>query len=107
MKMLGFEQFMDDFGRAAKNTMNLSVYRDNFKCACGQNHWFDESIDVVCQGGLMKLMVVCPKDPSYLTSVKVKTFLIVKFKGFESLAGTKIANATDAEVFAGIRRLMR
>ncbi len=40
MKMLGFEQFMDDFGRAAKNTMNLSVYRDNFKCACGQNHWF-------------------------------------------------------------------
>lgn len=78
MKMMSFEGFMNDFGKAAPNSMNMSVYRDNFQCACGRSHWFDESIDVVCQGGLMKIMVICPDDSSFLTSLKIKTFM-----GFE------------------------
>lgn len=106
MKVMAFDRFMDDFGRAARNTMNLSVYRDSFRCACGKDHWFDESIDVVCQG-LMKLMVVCPDDPTYLTSIKIKTFLVVKFKGFESLAGTRLEDEQDVEAFAAVRRYMR
>lgn len=106
MKIQSFDAFMDDFGRAAPNTMNLSVYRDNFRCACGQDHWFDESIDVVCQG-LMKLMVVCPRDPSYITSIKIRMFLLVKFKGFESLAGTRLEDESDVAIFEQLRRYMR
>lgn len=107
MRMLGFEAFMEDFGKAAPNTMNMSIYRDNFQCACGRSHWFDESIQIVCQGGIMKIMVVCPDDPSNITSVKIKTFMVVKFKGFESLAGTRVANDQDRIAFQSVRQYMR
>lgn len=107
MKMMSFEGFMNDFGKAAPNSMNMSVYRDNFQCACGRSHWFDESIDVVCQGGLMKIMVICPDDSSFLTSLKIKTFMVFKFKGFESLSGTHLSGSEDAIAFASIRQYMR
>ena len=107
MKMLSFDSFMQDFGNAAPNTMNLSIYRDNFHCACGRSHWFDESIEVVCQGGVMKLMVICPDDPTYITSIKIKTFMVVKFKGFESLAGTQMSSNEDVVAFNSIRQYMR
>ena len=105
--MLSFDSFMQDFGKSAPNTMNTSIYRDNFNCACGRKHWFDESIEVVCQGGIMKLMVACPVDPTYITSIKIKTFMVVKFKGFESLAGTKISTNEDTVAFDAIRQYMR
>jgi len=107
MKLMSFKEFMDDFGRGAPNTMNLSIYRDFFQCACGQSHWFDESIDVICQGWMMKIMVACPDDPSYLTSLKIKTFMIVKFKGFESLTGTQASGSEDTVAIATIREHMR
>jgi hypothetical protein len=102
MRMMRFENFADDFGRAAKPTMNMSIYRDNFQCACGQSHWFDESIDIICEG-LMKVMVACPNDPAYLTSLKIKMFMLFKFKGFESLAGTRLENYQEKDAV----RLMR
>ena len=105
MKMMNFENFAEDFGKAGPNAMNMSIYRDNFQCACGQAHWFDESIDIVCQG-VMKVMVKCPIDPTYITSLKIKTFMLVKFKGFESLAGSHISTEEDAMAFASIRHFM-
>ena len=107
MRTLSFEGFLQDFGNAAPNTMNMSIYRDSFHCACGRSHWFDESIDVVCQGSLMKVMVTCPEDPSYITSLKIKTFMLVKFKGFDSLAGTRISSDEDALTFTTLRQYMR
>jgi hypothetical protein len=108
MKMMSFEGFMNDFGKAAPNSMNMSVYRDNFQCACGRSHWFDESMDVVCQGGLMKIMVICPDDSSYITSLKIKTFMVFKFKGFESLCWhPSYPTAKTLIAFASIRQYMR
>lgn len=106
MKLMNFERFANDFGRAVKPTMNMSIYRDSFQCSCGQSHWFDERIDIVCEG-LMKVMVVCPNDPSYLTSLKIKTFLIVKFKGFESLAGTHLESQEDRDMMHATRVAFR
>jgi hypothetical protein len=94
MKILDFESFAEDFGRAAKPIMDMSIYRDSFQCACGKSHWFDEEIDIICEG-LMKIMVVCPADAAFLTSLKIKTFMVFKFKGFESLAGTHLESEED------------
>lgn len=102
MKMMNFDDFADDFGRAAKPIMDMSIYRDSFQCACGKSHWFDGEIDIICEG-LMKAMVVCPDSEAFLTSLKIKTFLIFKFKGFESLAGTHLQTQNDIDVV----RLMR
>ena len=106
VKMMNFECFADDFGRAAKPVMNMSIYRDNFQCACGKSHWFDEEIDIICEG-LMKIMVVCPNDPTFLTSLKIKTFMVFKFKGFVSLAGTHLKGEEDMIAAQTIRSLVR
>lgn len=95
MKLMPSEDFWKDFGNAARQTMNLSIYRDGFECSCGKKHWFDESIDVICQGWGQKLVVICPDDSAYLTSLKIKTFMVFKFKGFESLAGTHLTSQAD------------
>ena len=103
---MNFEKFSNDFGRAAKPTMNMSIYRDNFQCACGQSHWFDERIDIICEG-LMKVMVICPNDTTYLTSLKIKTFMMFKFKGFESLAGTHLESQDEIVALRAMRTLFR
>ena len=102
MKIMSFSEFLDSFGKAVKPSMNMSIYRDEFKCSCGESHWFDESINIVCDG-FQKVMVTCPNDSSYLTSLKIKTFMMFKFKGFESLAGTRIKNQQENDEFAAIR----
>jgi len=102
MKTMDFESFVEDFGRAAKPIMDMSIYRDSFQCACGKSHWFDEEIDIICEG-LMKIMVVCPADAAFLTSLKIKTFMVFKFKGFESLAGAHLKNQNEIDAV----RLMR
>jgi hypothetical protein len=107
MKILSLEKFVSDFGRAAKPTMDMSIYRDSFACACGQSHWFDERIDIICQGFGMKVMVVCPKDPSFLTSIKIKTFMVFKFKGFETLSGARLQTSQDNILLNTIRSAVR
>jgi hypothetical protein len=106
MKMMSFERFAADFGRAVKPTMNMSDLRDTFQCSCGQSHWFDERIDRICDG-FQKVMVSCPNDPSYVTSLKIKTFMIVKFKGFESLAGSRIASQEEKVLVLTMRAVLR
>jgi hypothetical protein len=88
------QKFFTDFGRVAKNRMNLSTYNDGFRCACGETHWFDDSIRVFCQG-YWKIVIFCPSDPTYLTSIKIKTLLGVKFRGFETLDVTQIKTEED------------
>lgn len=102
MLMMGLEAFLEHFGKAVKPKMNMSIYRDSFHCACGQAHWFDEGIDILCEG-LMKVIVVCPHDPAYLTSLKIKTFMVIKFKGFDSLAGTRITNQNEKDAMHYLR----
>ena len=96
MKITNFEDFVEGFGRAAKPTMDMSIYQDSFQCACGKSHWFDENIDIICEG-LMKVMVVCPDTPAFLTSLKIKTLFVFKFKGFESLAGAHLQNQNEID----------
>lgn len=106
MKMMNFDSFTDDFGNAIKPTMDMSIYRDSFQCSCGVSHWFDEDIDIICEG-LMKVMVVCPKDPTFLTSLKIKTFMVFKFKGFVSLSGTHLKSKEDVLAMQKIRSFVR
>lgn len=106
MKMMNFDNFADDFGNAIKPTMDMSIYRDNFQCSCGETHWFDEDIDIICEG-LMKVMVVCPNDPAFLTSLKIKTFMLFKFKGFVSLSGTHLKSKEDVLAMQTIRSFVR
>jgi hypothetical protein len=104
--MMNFESFVEGFGLAAINTMNMSLYRDYFQCSCGENHWFDERINILYQG-YWKVVVRCPNDADYLTSLKIKTFMVVKFKGFESLAGTQLENQEEREMLRGYLMLLR
>jgi hypothetical protein len=106
MKMLRLGNFLENFGRAAPPIMDMSIYRDNFKCACGKTHWFDEFIQIICEG-FQKVMVFCPEDQKYITNLKIKTFLIFKFKGFESLAGTHIETTEDEITLKAIKLTMR
>lgn len=73
MKMLSSDAFLKDFGDVAKQTMDLSIYNGSWQCACGKTHWFDRG-RVLGQGWPMKLLVTCPDDPHYVTSLKIKTF---------------------------------
>lgn len=106
MRMLGFEAFLADFGKASRLTMNMSIYRDRYQCACGNTHWFDEHADIVCQG-FYKVMVTCPNDPAYVTAIKIKTVLGFAFKGFESLAGTQVRAPSEAAAFKALRIMTR
>jgi hypothetical protein len=106
MKMMDFESFVDYFGKAFKPVKNMSIYRDTFKCACGKSHWFDEEIDIVCEGPF-KVMVVCPDDPAFLTALKIKTFMVFKFKGFVSIAGTHLNSKEQMIAVQTIRSLVR
>jgi hypothetical protein len=88
LEILGVEALLDSFGNAIKPQMNMSIYRDNFECACGRSHWFDQSIQILCEGK-MKILVVCPVDKNFVTILKISTFMILKFRGFVSLAGAR------------------
>ena len=102
MKILTLESLLNDFGLVIKPQMNMSIYRDNFECACGEVHWFDERIKIYCEGR-MKVLVACPDDPSYLVCLKIKTFMVFKFKGFESLCGAQIKTSEDVERILSLR----
>jgi hypothetical protein len=106
MKMLSFEAFLGEFGDVKKHMLDMSIYRDSFQCACGRSHWFDEQIDIVGGTFFMKLMVVCPEDHSYLTSIKIKTFMLLKFTGFKSLAGTRMNGEIELTTLRTARHML-
>jgi hypothetical protein len=104
--LMEFGDFLERFGRTARPTMNMSIYRDSFVCGCGDVHWFDDRIDIICEG-LMKVMVHCPVDSTYVNSLKIKTFMLFKFKGFENQGATRITNEVEVAAYAMLRSLVR
>ena len=95
MKMLNYKDFMRDFGKIAKQTMNLSIYNGQWQCACGKSHNFNEhALDIIGQGAVMRLMIMCPDDPHYVTNVKIKTFMV--FKWNLSVIGTGAITHRDS-----------
>ncbi len=102
MKMLSFENFVTDFGKITKHRMNMSMYDDNFQCACGEEHWFGYHSITIVGDGFYKVMVVCPKS-NYVTSVKIKTRLGFGFRGFESLAGAAVVGQEDEFLLVATR----
>ena len=74
--------------------MNMSIYQGRFDCACGSSHEYGPHIQLLCEGR-MRVVMVCPKDSSYITNVGIKTFMVIKFKGFESIAGCHIKTPSD------------
>ena len=74
--------------------MNMSIYNGPFECACGSTHEYGPHIRLLCEGR-MRVVMACPRDSNYLTNVAIKTFMIVKFKGFESLSGFHVKTPAD------------
>lgn len=97
MKMLPLVDTIGCLGsKVIRNRMILSEYDGRWQCACGKTHYKIDQSDIVCQG-FWRVLVHCPEDPSYLTAVKVNMGLMgLKFKNYESLAGTKIETPADA-----------
>lgn len=102
MKMMSFKDFVADFGKITKHRMNMSMYDDNFQCACGGEHWFQYHGIQIIGDGFYKVMVLCPKS-NHVTSVKIKTRLGFGFRGFESLAGAPVVGQEDELLLAATR----
>ena len=83
--------FVESIGIAMKVRMDLSLYHGYYDCACGKKHQDGQHIRLLCQGKWLVVME-CPENSDYLTCVKIKMFMMVKFKGFESLSGYHIQN---------------
>jgi hypothetical protein len=89
------EQFLLSFGKSLRDGMDLSLYYgNNYRCACGELHTIEFYTKILCHG-FWRLMVVCPIDPSTITHVKVRMFLMVKFLGFQSINGTHLQSTHD------------
>jgi len=86
---------MISFGRAMRNGMDLSMYNGNpYECACGSTHTFEFNTETLCHG-FWRVVAVCPDDPDYLTHVKVRMFLMMKFLGFKGVNGTHLSSDDD------------
>jgi hypothetical protein len=94
MKTNDMDAFLQSIGRAMKVRMDLSLYDGDYNCACGKSHHYGAHVELLCQGNWLVVMV-CPENPDYLTCVKIKMFMMVKFKGFESLSGYHIQSIED------------
>ena len=95
MKLLDPIDFFSETLGGRPSQMNTSVYNGYpFECACGQIHEFDSSqIEVLRELTKMRLVLVCPVNDGYITCVKIKGWF--RFKGFESLIGTKVEEELD------------
>jgi len=86
VQLLKLDGFLQSIGTAIRPQMDMSIYHGAFDCACGNSHAYGPHIDLLCEGS-MRVVMVCPNDRSYMTNVAIKTFLLVKFRGFASIAG--------------------
>ena len=94
MRVQRLDEFLKDFGRTAKPTMNMSIYQADYKCGCGKIHWFNGNEYIICES-FYKVMVYCPEGAAFVNSLKIKTFMFFKFKGFETLASAKLQSEED------------
>ncbi len=97
MKSNNMYAFLESIGVAMRVRMNLSLYDGDFDCACGKKHHYGSHIKLLCQGK-WRVVMECPDNPDYLTCVKIKMFMMAKFKGFESLSGYCIQNEVERQL---------
>ncbi len=106
VKLLALEPFLESVGTAMRPRMNMSIYNGTFDCACGSSHEYGPHIHLLCEGR-MRVVMACPHDSNYLTNVAIKTFMVVKFKGFESISGfhakTPVDQITIRSVVSALR----
>lgn len=105
MEIIPFAQFANRVADGRPNQMNMSPYVGHaFACACGGTHSFGVGDMYVQREGVVlrelsgrRLVFECPKS-EHLTCVKLKG--ILRFKGFQSLFGTRLDDrhlqATDS-----------
>lgn len=95
IKIVPMQDFLSSIGRAKREGMDLSLYHGHpYECACGKTHALDFFTELLCHA-YWEVVAACPDDPHYLTRVKVKMFLMVKFLGFEGVLGTRINSEAD------------
>lgn len=99
VQLVNFESFLKSVGTAMQPRMNMSIYNGAFDCACGTSHVYGPHIHLIAEGR-MRVVMECPNDSNYMTNVAIKTFMVVKFKGFESIAGW---HAKTPEVLSSAR----
>lgn len=89
VRCLNVDEQIDLFGRSIKPVMNMSAYVARFECLCGSAHILNERISILREG-MMKILALCPIDPSYIVTVKIKTFMGFKFQGLDTICGSRI-----------------
>jgi hypothetical protein len=95
MKLLSSTDFFAETMGDRPNKMEMNAYHGHpFLCACGKTHVFYlGQVEVLRELPKMRLVFECPDQPNFVTCVKVKG--IFRFKGFESLFGTKVEKDLD------------
>jgi len=106
MRMLPYEKFAEAFGNAIKPQMDMSIYNGDYECACGRSHKFDRYFTKMLAEGAMRVMIQCPDNADFLTNVKIKTFMVFKFKGFESESGTELKTPEERQMVEVLTRVL-
>ena len=100
MKMLSTPDFFaKTMGGRPNQTDMLPCEGHPYKCPCGTEHEFKSwKIEVLRELGRKRLVFECPDDHSHIACVKRKGWF--RFKGFETLFGTKMEeNLDQVDVF--------
>lgn len=100
-------EFQISVGRSMHLKMELSPFYGNlYDCACGQQHSLEFYSQILYQG-FWRIVVECPDDPSYLTCVKIRMILMVKFIGLSSISGTRIQSDMDKLMIINLLSILR
>jgi hypothetical protein len=91
------------FGRSMPPQMDMSIYVSTFDCPCGSSHILNEQVSILREG-LMKVLALCPEDPSYILSIKIRTLLIVRFQGLETICGSRIRTLGERKMVGQVIR---
>lgn len=88
--MTTLSEFLALIGKPAKDQIHYpNYYGHTYRCACGFAHLFDANTSVLCEGYL-KMILACPTDPQYLTSVRTRIYGIEQFGGLEGAFGVRL-----------------
>ncbi len=123
--------FLLRVGKIMSPKMNMSIYKGEYLCACSQKHLYPTDIKTdfdlnslsglhsmimqndismmdtkVLAEGRMLVIFQCPKDPRYITAVKIKQSFL-KFKGFKTICGYKLDNEEEILAFSHMINKLR
>lgn len=99
VRVLPLVEQLELFGKSIAPVMDMSVYVSSFDCACGSSHILDGTVSLLREGS-MKVLALCPKDPTYIVTINIKTFLGIKFKGLETTIGSRIRTIRERQQVA-------